>query len=64
LFNVRFFRYATGLHPGFVGAPFRSAVLRGLGEGRRCGDAAYNSGGNKQTILDLHARSPDCLLTR
>jgi hypothetical protein len=40
LFNVRFFGYASGLHPSLVGAPLCRAFFRSLCEGRSCGDAA------------------------
>ena len=51
LFNVGFFGHAPGLHAGLVGAPLRRALFRCLREGRRYGNAEYNSSGDKQTIM-------------
>jgi hypothetical protein len=65
LFNVSFFRHAAGLHASLIGAPFPRALFRSLCEGWSYVDAAYNGGGDKQAILNLHIHSPDlCLLTR
>jgi hypothetical protein len=62
LFDVGFFRHTTGLHTDLVGAPFRRAVFRGLGEGWRYRDAASKRSGDKQTMMDLHFHSPDAVL--